>query len=82
VFAAGLKGAGDTRYPLAATVLLGVVVMLGPAWLMVESFHAHVFVAWTAPTAYVVVLGLLMLRRFRSGRWQTMRVIEPVAAAS
>jgi len=28
------------------------------------------------------LLGLLMLRRFRSGRWQTMRVIEPVAAAS
>jgi MATE family multidrug resistance protein len=77
VFAAALKGAGDTRYPLVATLLLGALVMLGPAWVMVERFHVHVFVAWTAPTAYVAVLGVLMLRRFRTGRWQTMRVIEP-----
>jgi MATE family multidrug resistance protein len=77
VFAAALKGAGDTRYPLAATLVLGVLVMLGPAWVMVEHYHAHVFVAWTAPTVYVAVLGVLMLRRFRTGRWQTMRVIEP-----
>ena len=77
VFAAGLKGAGDTHYPLAATLLLGVLVMLVPAWVMVERFQAHVFIAWIAPTVYVAVLGVLMLRRFRTGRWQTMRVIEP-----
>jgi multidrug resistance protein, MATE family len=77
VFAAGLKGAGDTHYPLAATLLLGVGVMLGPAWVMVERFHVHVFAAWIAPTVYIAVLGVLMLRRFRSGRWESMRVIEP-----
>lgn len=82
VFAAGLKGAGDTRYPLAATVLLGVVVMLGPAWVMVDRLHAGVYAAWIAPTAYVAILGVLMLRRFRAGRWESMRVIEPVAVAS
>lgn len=81
VFAAGLKGAGDTRYPLVATLLLGVVVMLGPAWFMVEHAGAHVYAAWTAPTAYVLVLGVLMLRRFRAGRWETMRVIEPAVDA-
>jgi MATE family multidrug resistance protein len=80
VFAAALKGAGDTRYPLAATLLLGVVVMLGPAWVMVESWRVDVAVAWVAPTAYVLVLGVLMLRRFRAGRWESMRVIEPVVA--
>lgn len=77
VFAAGLKGAGDTRYPLAATLLLGVVVMLGPAWVMVEHARVGVAMAWLAPTAYVLILGVLMLRRFRAGRWETMRVIEP-----
>ncbi len=82
VFAAGLKGAGDTRYPLVATLLLGVVVMLGPAWVMVEYQGAGVYASWVAPTAYVLVLGVLMLRRFRAGRWESMRVIEPVAEAS
>ncbi|HVQ29270.1 MAG TPA: MATE family efflux transporter, partial [Vicinamibacteria bacterium] len=62
VFAAGLKGAGDTRYPLVATLLLGLLVMLGPAWVMVDRYHVGVYAAWTAPTAYVAVLGVLMLR--------------------
>jgi hypothetical protein len=33
-----------------------------------------------APTAYVVLLGLLMMRRFRAGRWKSLRVIEPTPA--
>jgi MATE family multidrug resistance protein len=76
VFAGGLKGAGDTTYPLVATILLGWVAMLGPTWLAVES-GAGLFAAWMAPTAYVLVLGVLMLRRFRAGRWKGLRVIEP-----
>ncbi len=76
VFAGGLKGAGDTTYPLVATLVLGWVAMLGPTWLAVES-GAGLFVAWAAPTAYVLVLGVLMMRRFRAGRWKGLRVIEP-----
>jgi hypothetical protein len=34
-------------------------------------------VAWSAASLYVVCLGLLMLRRFRAGRWKQLRVIEP-----
>jgi hypothetical protein len=26
----------------------------------------------------VILIGLLMVRRFRAGRWRSMRVIEPV----
>ena len=76
VFAAGLRGAGDTTYPLVATVVLGWVAMLGPAWLIVER-GGGLLGAWAAPTVYVVLLGLLMMRRFRHGRWKGLRVIEP-----
>jgi MATE family multidrug resistance protein len=79
VFAAGLRGAGDTTYPLVATIVLGWAAMLGPAWLVVER-GGGLLAAWTAPTAYVVVLGLLMMRRFRAGRWKGLRVIEPAPA--
>ena len=87
IFASALKGAGDTLFPVAATVLLAWTVMLAPTWLLVAQDRGGVFTAWTAATAYIFCVGLLMYRRFRRGRWRSMRVIEaappeldPVAA--
>ncbi|MFI5183953.1 MAG: MATE family efflux transporter [Vicinamibacteria bacterium] len=79
IFSAGLKGAGDTRYPLVATVVLSWVAMLGPAFFLCVVRGSGVYVAWTTASAYVVCLGLLMIRRFRVGRWKALRVIEPHA---
>jgi MATE family multidrug resistance protein len=79
IFAAGLKGAGDTAYPLKATVALSWGAMLAPAFLLCVVLGAGVYTAWTTATAYVVFLGLLMLRRFRTGGWKALRVIEPHA---
>ncbi len=76
VFAAGLKGAGDTVHPLVLTLCLAWGAMLLPAYVACELMGAGVYVAWSTATAYVVLLGLLFLRRFRTGRWRTMRVIE------
>jgi len=78
IFAAALKGAGDTVYPLVATVVLALGAMLVPAYVVCVAGHAGVYAAWTTASAYIVLLGLLMLRRFRSGRWKALRVIEPV----
>jgi hypothetical protein len=36
-----------------------------------------VYVAWTAASAYVVLLGLILMRRFRGGRWRSLRIVEP-----
>jgi MATE family multidrug resistance protein len=77
IFAAGLKGAGDTTYPLALTIVLSWVAMLGPAYLACVVLGGGVYTAWTPASAYVILLGLLMLRRFKSGRWKALRVIEP-----
>ncbi len=77
IFAAGLKGAGDTAYPMRVTALLAWVVMLGPAYVGCVVFGGGVYVAWGTATAYVLCLGLLMLRRFRAGGWRRLRVIEP-----
>lgn len=76
IFAAGLKGAGDTLYPLGLTVVLSLTAMLGPGYVACVLLGGGVYVAWTAASAYVILLGLLMLRRFRQGRWRAMRVIE------
>jgi MATE family multidrug resistance protein len=77
LFAAGVKGAGDTRYPLYATVVLSWLTMLAPAWIWCSYFGGGVYAAWTCASAYVILLGLAMMRRFAEGRWKAMRVIEP-----
>ncbi len=77
IFAAGLRGAGDTFYPLAATVVLSWGAMLVPAYIACVLRGAGVYAAWWAATAYIALVGVLVLRRFRAGRWRSMRVIEP-----
>jgi MATE family multidrug resistance protein len=84
VHAAGLRGAGDTVYPMALTFVLGWIVMLVPAAVFCLRFGAGVYFAWSMATLYVFLLGLLMWRRFRAGRWKQLRVIEqaPLPAAA
>jgi MATE family multidrug resistance protein len=77
VFAAGLKGAGDTTYPLMLTIVLSWGAMLGPGYVACILFGAGVYVAWLTASVYIVLLGLLMIRRFRAGGWKSLRVIEP-----
>jgi MATE family, multidrug efflux pump len=76
VFAAGLRGAGDTVYPLWLTVALSWGAMLVPGYVACVVLGGGVYLAWCAASAYVVLLGLLMVRRFRGGRWKTLRIIE------
>jgi MATE family multidrug resistance protein len=76
IFASGLRGAGDTTYPMAVSIGMSWVVMILPSYAACTWFGAGPYVAWTAATAYVVLLGIVMLRRFQDGRWKTMRVIE------
>jgi multidrug resistance protein, MATE family len=78
IYAAGLRGAGDTLYPMLLTFVAGWIVMLVPAAIGCLSLGYGVYFAWWMATLYVFLLGLLMRRRFRSGRWKAMRVIEPL----
>ncbi|MCS7304444.1 MAG: MATE family efflux transporter [Thermoguttaceae bacterium] len=76
VFAAALKGAGDTRYIFLANLSLSAppVVMI---WLGVHYFNLGLWGCWVILTAWVYALGLAFLVRFLQGRWRQMRLIEP-----
>jgi MATE family, multidrug efflux pump len=76
LFASALKGAGDTTYPLLATLTLSWTVMVIPSYVLCVYFGGGVYAAWTTAAAYCCAVGLLMLRRFRTGRWKSIRVIE------
>lgn len=81
VHAGGLRGAGDTLYPMALTLVLAGLVLLGPAWVGCVHLGAGVYYAWAVASLYVVLLGVLMRRRFRAGHWRGLRVIEPAPLA-
>jgi MATE family multidrug resistance protein len=51
--------------------------MLLPAYLVCVRGGGGVYAAWSTASAYIVLLGVLMMRRFRAGRWKSLRVIEP-----
>ncbi|MBK5254713.1 MAG: MATE family efflux transporter [Vicinamibacteria bacterium] len=76
VCAGGLKGAGDTRFPVTATVVISWVAMLLPTWWFCVRGHQSVFVAWVFVTLYVVILGVVLFVRYRKGAWKGLRIIE------
>ena len=76
VCAGGLKGAGDTRFPMLATVLISWFAMLLPTWWFCVRGGHGVYVAWIFATLYVVILGIVLFVRYRKGAWKSLRVIE------
>ncbi len=78
VFVSALKGAGDTRFILAASLvmatLLGVLT-----WLAIEVVGAGLYGCWALVSGWITGLGVIFLLRFLHGAWRSMRVIEPPA---
>jgi putative MATE family efflux protein len=78
-----LRGAGDTRFPLFV-VLAGMVVMrLGTA-ITLRALGFSIEWIYAALLADYAVKGVMLVWRFRSGRWKTelarepARTIEPI----
>jgi MATE family multidrug resistance protein len=76
VFAAAIKGAGDTRFVMYMLFSLAAGVLVIPSFLAIVVFDSSVYVGWILATAYVSLLGLAFLLRFLGGKWKHMRVIE------
>jgi putative MATE family efflux protein len=68
-----LRGAGDTRFPLITTLtgLVLVRVVLAGIFAWLELSVEWVFGALIAD---YVIKGIMLVWRFRSGRWQNIRV--------
>jgi len=78
IFVSAIKGAGDTAYVLRVSLVMAAA-LVSVSWLGVEVLRLGVLGCWTLITIWVWTLGLIFLRRFRQGKWRSMRVIEPAA---
>jgi putative MATE family efflux protein len=76
IFALGgaLRGAGDTRFTLAATIVNWFVVRFPLAVLLGVILGYGLTGVWVAIMIDYGVRAGLMAARFRSGRWQRLRV--------
>ncbi len=74
IFVAGLRGAGDTRYPMLITVLSTFLVRLPLAWVCGVLLDGGLFGAWIGMCIDMLVRGVLAAWRFQTGRWLTTRV--------
>lgn len=81
VIISALKGAGDVAFP----VRVGLFSMWGIGVLLTWFFGLHlgygVLAAWLAVAADEWVRGLIMVHRWRSGRWQRFTRISPATSA-
>lgn len=75
VFVSALKGAGDTRFVLATSLVMAI--LLGAVtWLLINRLDAGLYGCWAVVSSWIAVMGVVFLLRFLNGAWRSMRVIE------
>lgn len=74
-FSFALKGAGDTKFVSLVALTFPWPFMVLPAYI----FRAHenaVYYSWGFCAFYVMLTALVIMIRFRQGKWKSMRVIQ------
>ena len=46
IFAAGIKGAGDTRFVMRVIIIASSLVLVIPSYIALIVLHAHIYVGW------------------------------------
>lgn len=76
VLSSALRGAGDTLFVLFMMAGLSVTIFIVPTFLAVEVFNMGIYTAMAIAALYIVVLTFAFYWRYRTGKWQYMRVVD------
>ena len=74
IIAGGLRGAGDTRATAVITFITVLLIRPGVAILMINAFHWGLEGAWVAMVLDQLVRSTLVLLRYHSGKWKTIKL--------
>ena len=69
-----LRGAGDTRWTMLTGTTFAWGLFLPLAYLGGFTLDAGALGAWGGATAYIIALGVVFYLRFRSGKWQSIKI--------
>lgn len=75
VYSNAVRGAGDTRYIMYLAIVLAWGFFAIPCIIM-RIMGCSVWWLWSCLTLYVLLFGWFCYKRYRSGKWTKMRVIE------
>ena len=75
IYSNAVRGAGDTKYIMILTIVMAWVFFAIPCIIM-RLAGWSVWYLWGCLSFYVLLFGLLCYRRYRSGKWTKMKVIE------
>ena len=77
LYSSAIKGAGDTQFVMRVTTALSIFVLIIPTFVAVDLFHSDLYMPWTFCALFIIGMGTTFWRRFASGKWKDMSVIEP-----
>jgi MATE family multidrug resistance protein len=78
VYTGALRGAGDTVWPGVMTIAYSWVFIVGGGWSLAVLWPGLTSLGpWIAAAVYIIVYGLTMWWRFETGRWRSIRLLEP-----
>ena len=75
IYSNAVRGAGDTKYIMYMTSIMAWVFFALPCFIMYRA-GVSVWWLWGCLSTYIMIFGLLCYRRYRSGKWTKMKVIE------
>jgi putative MATE family efflux protein len=71
-----LRAAGDVRFALFAPTISMWTLRIGGSYLLIYGFHTGPAAVWFAMCADNICRAVCNYLRWRSGRWQTKRVLD------
>lgn len=74
ILAGGLRGAGDTFWPMAGTFAGVIIVRIALAHIFVNTMGMGLTGAWLAVFVDQFVRWLFVYARFRTGRWKHIKI--------
>lgn len=74
ILAGGLRGAGDTFWPLVGTFFGVLLVRVGLAYIFVNLLELGLMGAWIAVFADQFIRWLFVYLRFRTGKWKYIKI--------
>jgi len=77
IYIGALRGAGDTLWPMLAMMLMSWTILLGGGLAAIRYFPQLTSLGpWIAASIYVILLGLVIARRFESGAWRKIDLLK------
>jgi len=76
IFAAALKGAGDTRFLLLVIFSASFGCMIIPLYVGIKFLGMTIYGAWSCIIVFIGILAVLTAWRYHGKKWEGMLVID------